>query len=635
MIWTLLFLSLNLSAQESVDPLSCFQENELKINAARIWEDQQWMSLLHMREGLFTPKSEADGPDFFIASPGSSPKEELLATVKAFCSNVTRQTESSGVPQIQARCQFPAREHFLEKKGLGGWPKPECPQLNDWKNRVGREKVHLVFSSYYANNPSSVFGHTLLRFDRVQSSSGTLFSPLLSYGVNFAGETTTSNPVLYAVLGMAGGFKGKFASLPYYYKVREYSDFDSRDLWEYELNLTPEQIELLLNHLWEQGFSYYNYYYFTENCSYHLLTTLDVAVPEHKLDEKIPPWVIPVDTVKAVSQKSPGLVTDITFRPSLYRQFMARLKRLEERDLDEHFFVYIETKELPNHLSELEQAYVMDAVLDYWDFKHSKELLDPSSSPSQEKAGFLRLRAKLPTTEPLVFDLTELERPDESHESLRVGVAGGYNSTFGEEYRFDLRFALHDFLDPQQGYPSTAKIEFFRVTGSYFSERDQFKFTEMKFFDVQLISPFKKLESSYSWRALIGLNRSFVGCDYCLAGRVLMQGGGALGFFEDRMILFGLLGLDARVSSELQRADLLALPAGTLGVRILLPSQFNFLVENDYLVNSVYALPNSHRFSTELRKGFGLQWAIGGDYSRETFEGFENETYHFNAYHYF
>jgi hypothetical protein len=34
---------------------------------------------------------------------------------------------------------------------------------------------------------------------------------------------------------------GEYSLMPYYRKVKEYGDFESRDLWEYELNLSPEE----------------------------------------------------------------------------------------------------------------------------------------------------------------------------------------------------------------------------------------------------------------------------------------------------------------------------------------------------------------------------------------------------------
>jgi hypothetical protein len=73
--------------------------------------------------------------------------------------------------------------------------------------------------------------------------------------------------------------------MPYYLKVREYSDLENRDIWEYELNLTPEEIDRLLMHAWELGPIHFDYYFFDENCAYHLLGLLEAARPDLTLTE--------------------------------------------------------------------------------------------------------------------------------------------------------------------------------------------------------------------------------------------------------------------------------------------------------------------------------------------------------------
>ena len=59
--------------------------------------------------------------------------------------------------------------------------------------------------------------------------------------------------------------------LPYFYKLREYNDFESRDLWSYELNLTQKQISFLIDHLWEMKQTLIPYYYLDENSSCFVL----------------------------------------------------------------------------------------------------------------------------------------------------------------------------------------------------------------------------------------------------------------------------------------------------------------------------------------------------------------------------
>ena len=59
----------------------------------------------------------------------------------------------------------------------------------------------------------------------------------LNYTVNFSADVTNSNDFLFAFYGLAGRYRGRFATVPYYIKIREYTDMESRDLWEYDLSL--------------------------------------------------------------------------------------------------------------------------------------------------------------------------------------------------------------------------------------------------------------------------------------------------------------------------------------------------------------------------------------------------------------
>ena len=77
--------------------------------------------------------------------------------------------------------------------------------------------------------------------------------------------------------------------MPYYRKVREYNDIESRDIWEYKLKLSEEEVSRVLLHLWEMQRAEFDYYFLDENCSYQLLSLLDVAREDlHLTKEKWP-----------------------------------------------------------------------------------------------------------------------------------------------------------------------------------------------------------------------------------------------------------------------------------------------------------------------------------------------------------
>ena len=166
----------------------------------------------------------------------------------------------------------------------------------------------LIFPGSYLNSPASLFGHTLLGIE------GPYHSKLLAYAVNYSALTDESNGIAFALKGIFGLYPGYYSLLPYYEKTKEYGDLERRDIWEYALNLSPEETARMAPHIWELRGIYSDYYFFDENCSYNLLFLLEAARPSLRLAEQTRPWVIPVDTVRLVQES--GLVRKMHYRPS-------------------------------------------------------------------------------------------------------------------------------------------------------------------------------------------------------------------------------------------------------------------------------------------------------------------------------
>ncbi|MFR8206372.1 MAG: DUF4105 domain-containing protein [Alphaproteobacteria bacterium] len=58
-----------------------------------------------------------------------------------------------------------------------------------------------------------------------------------------------------------------------------HNNIENRDIWEYNLDFTPEELDFFVAHLWEVGHAQSKYYFFTRNCSYMLMETLDAVRP--------------------------------------------------------------------------------------------------------------------------------------------------------------------------------------------------------------------------------------------------------------------------------------------------------------------------------------------------------------------
>ena len=255
---------------------------------------------------------EADGPLFWLAPDGKvNPAAELDATLEGIWA--AEPTD----PRVQHPfCRFPARLMWLDERlhfDPARLPRRQCRRYAEYVGKLRANSVAVVFSSYYLNSPASAFGHTFLRVHR---RYGATANELLDSGVDYAAVVDTTNALLYAFKGLTGLFPGMFHSMPFFYKVREYNDYESRDLWEYELDLSPRAVAMLVAHLWEEGSTYFDYFYLSENCSYHVLAAIEVSDPRFHLLDKLRNPVVPVDTVRAL-MKDPGLVRGIRYRPSL------------------------------------------------------------------------------------------------------------------------------------------------------------------------------------------------------------------------------------------------------------------------------------------------------------------------------
>ncbi|WP_413700811.1 DUF4105 domain-containing protein [Psychromonas sp. KJ10-10] len=272
-------------------------------------EHNYWLQLGHYREAILTDwKSEIDSEAFFLDERGKvDPYAELQATVNAF----------NGIGlTIQAReqiiCRFPARYKWLKNKIENNWLDINCPEFEKWQSVINPKGITLVFPTAFMNNPSSMFGHTLLRID---TKNQTRNKELVAFAVNFAAQPDVQdNATTYAFKGLVGQYPGYFSLMPYYKKVREYNDLESRDIWEYKLNLTSEEVYLVLLHLWELQNARFDYYFIDENCSYQLLALLQLARENLDLTSAFNLHVIPSDTVATLRDNE--LLQEPNYRPA-------------------------------------------------------------------------------------------------------------------------------------------------------------------------------------------------------------------------------------------------------------------------------------------------------------------------------
>lgn len=511
---------------QSPDP-SYLPELIARARAEKLAEDRGWLRLGHWRRGLLGLKSEADGRSFFLAEHGKTdPAAELEATLAGFFDATPRAEELD-----DAQCRFPGRLRFLaDRLGIdpARLPPRTCPKRDAFLERVAPQAATLVFSSYYLNNPSSAFGHTLLRLDKAEGARAGRSYELLDYGVDYAATVDTGNALLYAVKGLTGLFRGEFKHYAYYYKIRQYADAESRDLWEYDLALTQAEVELLAAHLWELGGTWFDYWYLDENCSYHVLGAIEAAAPRLELLSNVNRYVVlPSDTVHAL-YANPGLVRAVHWRPSIRTQFEARVAPLSRKARGAVDALAADPAAPLPELPPAESAAVLDAALDHVDMLGGKKLLVGADADGLRRRQVLlerRAALRFPSP-PLDLPIPEERRPDRGHASARVGVGAGASRADGATVLLDLRLALHDLGDPPAGYPALAAIEFLPMRLRWAPREQRLRLDDASLVRLVSFAPASRFDFRASWRARLGATTVLDGgCDRCLAGVGEIGGG--------------------------------------------------------------------------------------------------------------
>lgn len=467
-------------------------------------DTRMWHLLLHYKPRLFGGvKSEADGAGFFFHPRGKvDPYGELEATLRAFFSSA--QANGQDEQWQHPQCRFPARYHWL-KTQLGFDPQqlPErsCPRFMAWQRALAPHSVSLIFASYFLSSPASMFGHTFLRLNHAQQQGA---QTLLDYGVNYAAVTTTQNGFLFALFGITGGFKGQFANFPYYMKVQEYSNLDSRDLWEYNLHFSQAQIDRMVRHLWELGSTYFRYYFFQENCSYHILSLLEVANPDLHLTDRFIFQVIPADTVRLIT-KQPGLIHNVVYRPSLLSQF-AQKRRTMRRGEVKLLQSSLATRSLQSidtaQLAAERQALVLDAGIDIMRYRKLAQGNVLSSEDTVFRQEILLQRSHLGVVLPTELDTLRPSRPDLGHGTSRLRLAVGLDAdtTF-----LELSFpSFHDLLDPDEGFPPHSHIQLLTLTLRYYIEDQTPDVERFDVVRITALSPIDAFVKKLSWRVDVG-----------------------------------------------------------------------------------------------------------------------------------
>ena len=464
----------------------------------KLSQDTYWLQLGHYRSAILSDwKSEVDAASFFIAAQGkTNPQAELQATIDAFNGVNLNSEETRAII-----CQFPARFNWLKSKVDNHWGELDCSELQRWKTVIDPAGITLVFPTAFMNNPSSMFGHTLLRID---AKDQTRNKELVAFAVNFAADPDAhDNAATYAYKGLVGSYPGRFSLMPYYRKVREYNDLESRDIWEYKLNFTPEEVDRVLLHLWELQSAYFDYYFIDENCSYQLLSLLQLAREDVDLTSEFTMHAIPADTVAAL--RDHHLLQEPNYRPAFGTILFHYSEQLSNTELSiARSIMEGQAIELDDY-SESKKAAILEIAYEWLNFEFydqglSRDIVAPLTTKLLIERSKIKLRS--PFSQPEIPIIS----PDQGHASSRIGLSAISTDNDDSRYSLSYRLAYHDLLDQSAGFIPGAQISFLDLEASM-SNVGNSRIEQLYVIDAMALPPDNRIFDSWSWNLRIGFDR--------------------------------------------------------------------------------------------------------------------------------
>ena len=450
-----------------------------------------WQRLMYANT---SGNSEVTYRPFFYSEHGQTQlKQELDANIVALF------TQAAVNESIQ--CRFPARSKWLIRQldiAPNQFPKASCPELDEWIGQIKPYKATLIYATDFMGNPSSMFGHTLLRLDPKDQKQLNL----VSYAVNYAATVANSDSFSFAWKGLTGQYPGEYSLMPYYRKVKEYGDLESRDLWEYELALTPEETKTMVEHIWELKHVQFPYYFISDNCAYRLLGLIDLVRPDINLQQQFKTTAIPVETIKAVDDND--LIAESAYRPALETQLLAQAKQHgQSLAVAANHIVQLTPAQMPTFLNQyslVDQARILEMAYDhlYLQLIAQKVTAEEAQPRIRELLG---LRSQIDLEKQRKAVETPKVDPVKGHHARTLQLEGG--KLQGDSYfQLSHRQAYHDLIDPQGGFRLGTQLKF--LAGSLEYRDDRLKLQELNLLEVNAYSPLTAFKTPLSWGFNVG-----------------------------------------------------------------------------------------------------------------------------------
>ncbi len=246
--------------------------------------------------------SDIQDERFFLTSLHDgliSPKDEMTALLTAIHQN-----------QTELMCRFPARSAWLIQKL--GQNMLICDDFERWQ-LADSTQLSVIFAEEHPSNIGSSFAHVLMRADNQKSLMTANDEDAWAINYTVARNESDSEAVA-AIKSMTGKYDGIMQIMPFDKKNTDYRVTDERDLWQYALDLTPEQVTQIMRHIYETRDIIRPYYFTHDNCATEIVRLVDLVRTDLSLAKDLGRITTPNEIIRHLNRA--GMLQSSVFKPS-------------------------------------------------------------------------------------------------------------------------------------------------------------------------------------------------------------------------------------------------------------------------------------------------------------------------------
>ncbi len=361
-------------------------------------------------------------------------------------------------------CKFPARAFLLSQKGLISVKDFSlCPELQEFFNKAPFEKLSIVFAGESLTQPASIMGHSFLKLTGQNKKNIKL-----DHTISFFTRMDDVNPLQLVIQSFITGKNGFYALGPFGDSIDYYIKSEGRNLWEYELSLTQEQLIFFKYYLFELKNIKFKYYFHAFNCATLIKNILAVVYPEVQTAGHL--WVTPLDLVKALKQ------SDRVVERRIYPSSSWIIKQLNQvpgyklnANLDSN----------KSYISEEEKAYTYHYIKAYQDYLLENNKIDRE----QFNARIQDINRKFNDYEKYdQMSFENLPGPERTVSDSQIAFSAyRYKST--SMYGLYLLPLSHEIVNDLTGYAFESEVRLFGID-LLLSESDELKVNTIDVFKV-------------------------------------------------------------------------------------------------------------------------------------------------------